>query len=281
MPFPHPARLESVLAPPRRPASAWVLSWILVALSVASSLVGLLARGVYRDAEDFVRAGWLGNDAVTLTLAAPALAWGTWAASRGSTPGTMVWLGALDFMLYNYAFYLFGAAPNRLLLAYIALVGLSLVALVIGVVNLHPGRLPQPGRGPRRFLIGYMAAWAVALALLWSIPAGAFAWTGNVPDLNGSEHAFRVIAALDLTLVVPFVGLAAVLLARRSPWGPATAAILNVKGILYPAVLVASSYTAHREGVGGALALVPLWLAFIAASSLSTWLLLRRGGTAR
>lgn len=243
-------------------------------LAAGTAIVGLWRRDVYRDAETFVDAGWIGNDLATLLLGVPVLAWATWNASRRPS-ARLIWLGALAFMLYNYAFYLFGATPNRLLIAYIALVAMSLLALLLGLLVLTPSAYRQPTNGERRFLVAYMAIWAVGLTLLWSAQAILFAWSGDVPDLNGSEHAFRVTAALDLTLVVPYTVLAVVLLVHRSAWGLPAAAILNVKGILYPAVLVASSITANRAGVDGALTLLPLWAGFVILSSIACWMLLQ------
>lgn len=133
------------MARPVSRAAGW-LSWVIVILAVGTAAVGLLRRDVYRDAETFVDAAWIGNDLVTLLLGAPVLAWATWNASRKPS-ARLVWLGALAFMLYNYAFYLFGAAPNRLLIAYIALVAMSLLALSAspcGVV--HHGQSGWRGR---------------------------------------------------------------------------------------------------------------------------------------
>jgi len=131
-------------------------------------------------------------------------------------------------------------------------------------------------RGTRRFLVIYQGLWAASLAALWLVQLAAFAWTGTAPDLNGSTRAFAVTAGLDLVFVVPWVATAAVLVYRGSAWALAASAILNVKGALYPAVLIASSITAHQAGVDGALTLVPLWIAFLVASAIACSLLLRR-----
>lgn len=254
--------------------AAFALSWAVVALSALAGAAGLLWPALYEDPELFIRAGWLGNDWVTLLVLVPLLGWSTWSAARGSAVGALVWLGALDAALYNFAFYVFGAAPNRLLVVYIALVAASLLAMLVGLVNLRAEAFPATGPRTRRIVAGYMLAWALLLALLWTVQAGSLAVTGQPPDLNGSTHAFRVTAALDLILVVPFVALAGVLLLRHRAWGLPAAVILNVKGIVYPVVLLASSGTAHLAGVPDALTLTPLWLAFLAASSASCWFLL-------
>jgi len=84
--------------------------------------LGLLFSDRDRDA-DWIRATWFGNDLVTLSIAVPLLVAGAVSARRGSSCGLLVWLGVLGYSVYNYAFYLFGAALNAFLLLYaIALV---------------------------------------------------------------------------------------------------------------------------------------------------------------
>ena len=256
------------------PRVAVIASWAVVVLAGAAAALGLTWHGNYQDEETFIDAGWWGNDLAALVVLVPALAVGTWSAARGSRIGVLVWLGALDAMAYNYAFYAFGAAPNRLFVVHAAILALSLAALVAGLVTLQPSRVASIGKRARIWIAAYMAIWALLLGALWLSQAIGFAAGGQTPDLNGSTRAFAVTATLDLAFVVPYVAVAAWLLWKNHPWGGPAAAILNVKGILYPAVLVASSITAHRAGVPEALMLLPLWFAFLAASGLATWALL-------
>jgi hypothetical protein len=107
--------------------TAVYLSVAIAVLAAAASAGGLLLPGLYRD-NAFVQTTWLGNDAVTLFLAVPILVTALVFARRGSLRAQLIWLGALDYMLYNYAFYLFGAAFNAFFLIYAALLGLSIFA---------------------------------------------------------------------------------------------------------------------------------------------------------
>jgi hypothetical protein len=52
------------------------------------------------------------------------------APASGSTRGMLIWLGLLAYALYNYAFYLFGAAFNALFLVYVAAFATPALALV-------------------------------------------------------------------------------------------------------------------------------------------------------
>src|SRR5688572_19998748 len=95
------------------------LSVVLLVVMSTQATMGLLFPAVYRDAE-WIRATWFGNDLVTLTLAVPLLLMGLVGATRGSVRGLLLWLGMIGYALYNYAFYLFGAALNAFFPLYVA-----------------------------------------------------------------------------------------------------------------------------------------------------------------
>src|SRR4026208_769601 len=78
---------------------------------LAQAALGLALRSQYRDVA-WIAATWLGNDGVTLVVALPLLIAGATYSARGSVRGGLLWLGALAYALYNYAYYLFGAALN-------------------------------------------------------------------------------------------------------------------------------------------------------------------------
>jgi len=94
--------------------TAYVLS-ILIAILAVLAATGGLALNIYRD-NAFVTTAWKGNDAITLVLGVPTLAVAMFWSRRGRLTAQLVWMGMLDYMLYNYAFYLFGAKFNALFL---------------------------------------------------------------------------------------------------------------------------------------------------------------------
>jgi len=67
-----------------------------------------------------VLATWFGNDWVTPAIALPLLTTGLLLDRRGSICGRLLWLGALGYAVYNYAFFLFGAALNSFFPLYVA-----------------------------------------------------------------------------------------------------------------------------------------------------------------
>lgn len=252
------------------------LSWAIAGLMLLASASGLLLGGTYRD-NVLVTAAFRGNDLVTLALALPLLVWSLTAWRRGSQRGALVWLGLLAYTLYNYAFYLFGAAFNRLFLVYALLFTLSVGALISAALSLpltELGRVFGP-RTPARGISVFIALFALLLASLWLSRILGFVVSGEVPtDILATGHPTGVVYALDLTLLVPALAVAAVLLWKRRPEGFVLATVMMIKATTYSVALIAMSPFAARAGVADAWALTPLWAVLGAGTAVSMALLL-------
>lgn len=251
-----PARLAT-----RRSACARTASWAVAGLMALASVLGLLVDPLYRD-NLLVSASWRGTDLVTLVVAVPLLALVAPRAGRQDARADLVWLGLLDYALYNYLFYLFGAAFNGAFLVYVAIVVAATVGLVFGLASLD---VPAIGRQfDARTPVGGVAVFLGLLALglggFHVALAVSFFASGAPPALlQAIGHPTSVISALDLWLVVTPSGLAAVWLWRREPWGVVLAAILTVKGAVYMAALSAATLNAARVGALDDLSQLALW----------------------
>jgi len=254
-----------------RPAR--LLSYVLAALMVVQAGVGLVAPSVYRDAE-WAKAAWFGNDLVTLLVAVPLLAGGLLLSRRGSRRAELVWLSMLGYALYNYAYYVFGARMNELFLLYVAAFVLPAVTLALTLGRYDVVELAEEfsPRTPRRPVAAYMAFTGVGLAVAWSAQWAGWVFSGIEPAIG--EDAFTLIAALDLSLMVPYFVLGAVLLWRGRAWGYALGTIMCLKGATYTLVLTASSTVAATRGIEGSAAQVPVWAAWTLAGALATGALL-------
>jgi hypothetical protein len=255
-----------------RPTTANILSAIIGILMIVAAVGGLFINDLYRD-NAFATSAWRGTDLATLVVAVPILIAALIFALRGSFRAQLVWLGMLDYTLYNYAYYLFGTAFNRFFLIYVALFTLSIFTLIFGLakVNVKGIRQKFRARTPVKWIGGYMLFVAVGIGGLWIAQSLSFVVTGQVPEfLLEVEHPTSVVFALDLSLVVPFLVLGAIWLWKRRPWGYVLAAILNVKGAVYMIALSAVSVSATKAGFPEASAEMPLWgllsLGFLVAS---------------
>jgi hypothetical protein len=246
-------------------ATQWALrlSWALAVLGCVAAAAGLARPALYHD-NALVTAGWFGNDAVTLVVAMPLLAFACRGAERGSLAWTLVWLGALDYVVYNFLFYLFGAALNALFLVYEALVVGGVAALILGLAALNvPAvdvtRITRPAWRGSALVTGVLA---VGLGGLWIGQSLAFVLTGALPAVVvETGHPTNVAGALDLALVVSVMGVAAVLLWRRRPWGVVLAVMSHVKGVVYMTALAAASASAVAAGFADVAAQIPVWVA--------------------
>jgi hypothetical protein len=230
---------------------------------------GLFASGLYQGNTAFAATAFRGTDLVSLAVGLPVLAGSLWLASRGSLRALLVWLGALAYVAYTYL-YTFAIAWNRLFLAYVALLSLSLFTLAHALTVLDATELAgrfsdrTPVRGVSTFLwviggmLGLMELAQVVPALL----------AGQVPDVVlKSGHPTGVIYTLDLGLVVPPMLLAGHWVRQRRPFGYVAAAILLVKGVTVGLGLLASNLFKYLDNGGTDGPLLGLW-ALIALGSL-------------
>ena len=251
--------------------SAYILSIIIAILALVAAAGGLPIGNLYRDSSAFIMEGWFGNDLVTLLVALPVLVGALILSMRGSYRAQPVWLGMLDYMLYNYAFYVFGAAFNRFFLIYATLFTLSIFALIFGLANIDVDQIGRKfqAKTPVKWISGYMMLWAILLGTAWIAQTLIFAVTGQLPPSGLGEGGIKLAVALDLSFVVSGLVLATIWLLKRRPWGYVLSVIFNVKGAAYALVLTAGSLSQAAAGLKGAMDLVPLW-AFLGLASLAS-----------
>ena len=217
--------------------AAFVLSWIVVSLAAFNSILGFWHAAFSGDKTWL--AMWLGNDSVTLLLTVPVLISALILARRGSARARMVWLGALYYMVYNYAFYVFGMPVSVLYLPLIAVFTFSIYALALTM-----GKLDVEGLGsvfgprtPARWIAGFMFFVAFGVSRLWISQWVNFLLSGTIPQVNGDANAYKVIAAVDLSIMVSMLIPAGYLLWRRRPWGFVLAVMFCIQSILYLTVM--------------------------------------------
>jgi len=250
------------------------ISWLVALLMVVQAGVGVVAPSVYRDT-GWVTAAWYGNDLVSLLVAVPLLIWALVAAGRGSLRAELVWYAMLGYAVYNYAYYLFGAALNAFFPLYAALFVLPVFALVLALGSVDAGAIA--GRFtdgmPRRWIAGYMLFTGIGLAIAWTAQWAAYVFAGTMPSIG--VEPFQLVAAMDLTFMIPWFVVGAILLLRRNPWGFLVTPIIILKGATYTLVLTTSSTVAALRGIEGTIEQIPIWAAWTAIGLLAAWATLR------
>jgi hypothetical protein len=212
------------------------LTWLAAALALAAALLGLLVDGLYTGdvstAEMF-----RGYDLVTAVAVVPGLGVGLAFSRRGSVRAQLATIGLVAYLVYTYAYYLFGTGFNDLFLLHVAVFATALWALVLTFIGTDATSVAErfSSRTPVRAIAGILGALAVGLGGMWIYFAMNNAVTGNVPagsQLVETDTIVHLGMALDLSLLVPFYAVAALLLWRRAAWGYVLAAAALVAGVL-------------------------------------------------
>lgn len=258
----------STIIPFRSPAITW-LTVLVTALSLAASIGGLCMEGLYRDSE-LIKTAWFANDIVTLFVA-PLLLITLALQKKGDQRALLVWLGLMLYMLYNYAFYLFGAKFNEFFLIYTALFSLSIYSLMIGLLSLDLNAIPQnsPFRRNKIWISAFLMFLALPLLIVEAKACLTFIVSGIQPQIP------TLIFALDLSIVAPTTMLASILLWRRHPWGDVLAMMVLVKAFCYGAVLVTGTLLITASHLAPLDELLPFYLSLVVGGLVFGIMLLR------
>jgi hypothetical protein len=251
----------------------YILSTVLAAFMVVQSVLGLVFPGQYRDVE-WIRLTWFGNDWVTLVVGVPLLVASLLLARRGSIRGLLLWLGTIGYGAYNYAYYMLGAALNAFFPLYVVTLLVSVATLILALSRIDVAGVAAHFRAktPVRAVGGYLVLVALELSSVWMVTWAAYVFAGRPTPVE--TEAFKLVAALDITIMVPALALGGILLWRQNAWGCIVAAIAGVQGSLYLLVLSINSAVAILRGLAEAPGELPLWGTLVAATAAVTSLLL-------
>lgn len=251
------------------------LTIVLGIISLIISVGGLFIENLYRD-NSFVTSAWIANDFITLIFAVPLLVISIIFVSRDKKIGFILWAGILDYMIYNYAFYLFAAAFNWFFIVYVMLFVLSITVLIMLFVNIDTAQFGAYINRPKSHVVVsiYLIFVAFMLSLIYSIQIIDFINNDRLPSIiTLTGHPTNVVFALDLSLVVPVFIFAAILLWKKNPWGIILSGMALVKGIIYNLVLIAGTYNASQNGYPEIIGQISIWI-FLLITALISFILL-------
>lgn len=234
------------------------LTTTLVGLMTVQAVLGLMFPAQYRDVE-WIRATWYGNDWVTLAVAVPLLLIGRANAKAGSPRGLVLWLGVTAYAAYNYAFSLFGAALNVFFPLYVASVVLAVVMLIIALPRVDAGEVTRrlAPRVPAEVLGGYFVFVGIGLSAVWLSMWVGYVFFGRPTPVE--PEVFQLVAALDLSVMVPLLVSGGTLMWRRHSWGPVVCSIGGLQASLYLLVLSVNAIVAIRRGLAVSPGELPVW----------------------
>ena len=263
---------------PQRSRAESALSIALAVLMLLQSVSGRLFPGAYRDVA-WIKATWLGNDFVTMLVVVPLLVASLVFLRRGSHRARLVWLGTLGYGAYNYAYYLLGAALNAFFPLYVFAFLIAVAALIVGLAGSDISSLASgfSRRTPVRAIGGFYVFVATGLSIVWFGMWAAYIFAGRPTPVE--TEAFKLVAALDTTIIVPALALGGVLLWSRTGWGYVIAPAAGTLASLYLLVLFLNSGVAVMRGAVEGPGELPLWGTLLLLTTGATLMLLKAAGS--
>jgi len=187
---------------------------------VAGSVIALAADRIYAGLTPAFLPQALAQDIANLAVASPALLILAPLALRGSLRAFLLWLGVLTFTVYNYVIYTFSIPFGPLFLLWVAVLGLSIFALIGGVTSVDHRAVAACFTSRRAVIV---VAWvlivtAVLFGLLWLSEDVPALLAGTTPQsLADMALPTNPVHILDLGFFLPAVIATGVLLLKRKP----------------------------------------------------------------
>jgi len=201
--------------------------WAITALlALAASPIGVANPAIYDHVVSAeIRPGVLSQDIVIITGSLLVLALVARVRADSAT-GPLVILGVMGFYFYAYGIYTIERLYNPLYLVYMAVLGLSLYAIVCGVASLSTTALQRVAlpRWVRYAAIAFLLLVTVVFNILWIGALLPLMRTGDKIEF------FYSVYILDLCFIMPAFAISAVLAARRLGLGLVTVPALCVFG---------------------------------------------------
>jgi len=197
--------------------------WLSIAaalIAVVGNVVGLAVPSIYAALTPAFLPQALAQDVADLAIAAPALLLTAVLALRGSLRAYLLWLGVVTFTVYNYVIYAFSIPFGPLFLLWVAVLGMSIYALIGGVAMVRHEVIQARFVNRRRAQVvgAVLVVVAVLFAFLWlseDLPALlAGAAPKSVVEMGVPTNPVHV---LDFAFFLPAGVLSGVLLLKRVP----------------------------------------------------------------
>lgn len=245
----------------KKPWWLW-LSVPIATLAIAASLSGIFVDSIYAtETENFAAQG-VGQDIANL-IAYPVLLLLGWAAIRGSVRAYLGWLGVLVYSVYSYAIYAFDVRFNGLFLVYVAVLGLSIYALIGGIATIDPVRVKAAfgSRAPVRSTWIALVAIAAMFYVQWLSEDLPAILGGKTPQsLLDAGLPTSPVHVLDMAVLLPALLVTGALLSKRRAWGYCLALVL-LTGLVLIAVGIVTlmAVLEVRDVSGGSWAIAALF----------------------
>ncbi len=202
-------------------ATVWLwLSIVAVILALVGNIISLSVKSIYASLTPVFFPQALAQDIANLLVVAPAWLILAVLSLRGSLRAYLSWLGVLTFTVYNYVIYTFSIPFGPLFLLWVAVLGISLYALIGGITAVHHDAVKSYFTNSRaiKVVAWFLIITAILFGLLWLSEDVPALLSGARPQsLVDMALPTNPVHILDLAFFLPAVLLIGVLLLKRKP----------------------------------------------------------------
>lgn len=233
--------------------------------TVRGQVIQIYGHGLYRFDTLMVATAFKTADVITLVFVIPLSVIALLRYGCGSLRGGILLAGTLAYFLYDYSVRAFGATYNNFLLFYVAILALSLFALVMTLMSFDVSTLPAhfssdlPHRGIGIFLM--VAGSALLLTRLTFSIIPAILQGQAPPDMWSNTTVITLV--IDMGITAPVLIVTGVMLLQRHLMSYLLAYTLLVFTVLLGINLTASSVAQIMAGLIGIGQFIEMSLAFL------------------
>jgi hypothetical protein len=183
----------------------------------------------------------------------------------------------LTFTVYNYVIYTFSVTFGPLFLLWVAVLGLSLYALIGGVASINHESVKSSFKSQRvvTFVAWFLIVVAILFGLLWLSEDVPALLSGNTPQsVVDMAIPTNPVHILDLSFFLPGVIITGVMLLKKNPLAYALASAFIVFLVLtgIPILITPVVQSARGETAGWGV-VVPIGTLTVLLLGLLAWLL--------
>lgn len=242
-----------------KPKTTELLVYAIFGLTVSSCMASIRFNEIYQDSA-WANAQWLGQDLVSLFVAAPLLLV-AYFKSLKSWKWKMVLAGASFYFVYTYAFYTIVAKLNFLYFFHLAIFGSAIFLLFIVLLQLFKSRKPfQPSYLWLKWSsISFLLINSSMLSFLWILEVLSHYFISDYQSDTPNGEPAMIIYTLDLSIVVPLMLAAAYGYWKNRNYGYVLTGIMLTKTALIGFALMAMALNMYFQEISLEVFLVYLW----------------------
>lgn len=229
-----------------------ILSTVMAMALAIVSIFGAFDAVTYeRDAASMAAQG-AGQDLVNLVLVVPLLVFSLIFMLRNSRTAYIIFGGTVFYILYSFCIYAFGLHFNKFFLMYCLILGSSLYSFILVILELTRMDVQNwfGEKAPIRLTGVYLIFISALFFMLWLKDIIPAVLNNSIPK-NVSDYNLLVnpVHVLDLSVVLPGLAVAAVLLMKKRRLGFVLAPLMLVFLIILTIALAGMVMMTKARGI--------------------------------